>query len=86
MSSDVFISINADTTSFQLEMIYANERINYLDLKHALHRAFRAAGVDKEVWQPWSHYLWAEDWNSQRPKPKLTMSIWDPVDKMWRKT
>lgn len=34
---------------------------------------------------PWSHYLWAEDWNSQRPKPELSTSVWDEKTKTWIK-
>lgn len=45
-----------------------------------LYRRYRARTTH------WSHYLWADDWNSQLPPlPKLTMHRWDPSEQKWLK-
>lgn len=81
---DLTIHFDVTTEDFQNTMLLTCENLNYYMLK----KAFEKVGVwdDDDLdkpWLGWSHYLWAEDWNSQRPLPRLSMSVWNQETKQW---
>ncbi len=72
---------------FDQLLLLFDEKTNWLNLSLEIMRArkYNDGWFHNNAWYPWSHYLWEGDWNSHRPMPKLSMSIWDPVDKTWLK-